>query len=151
VPGRAGHNQAVAPEQRRLLRAIARSVPWALAAILATAGLCLVLGAPRWATSILVPAAALAAVAACTRDDWRALRGGPGGSAPSRGAMAVAVAHLVLPIVGVPVAIEGLRTHDRSLAIAGTSLLVIVVLNSAVLLPWRTARRQKRERAGRAR
>ena len=106
------------------------------------------LGAPRWATSILVPTVALLASLAYTRDEWRAMRGP---AAPSPAVLAIAGAHVVLPLVGVPLAIEGLRSGNRALAIVGTALLALVVANSAVLLPWLTARRQRRERARRAR
>jgi hypothetical protein len=72
-----------------------------------------------------------------------------GAGPPSRGLRALAAAHLVFPLIGVPLAIEGLRTGDRVLAAAGTSLLGFVVLDAAVVLPWYTARRQRRERAAR--
>jgi hypothetical protein len=131
-------------EQRRFLRALARSLPWALAAILVTAGLCLLVGAPRWAASILVPVVGVLVPLAYARDELRAQRG-------AAGAWALAAAHLVLPLVGIPLAIEGLRSGNRALAMTGTGLLVLVVVSSAIVLPWLTARRQKRERAGRAR
>ncbi|HKP90906.1 MAG TPA: hypothetical protein VJT75_13145 [Thermoleophilaceae bacterium] len=54
---------------------------------------------------------------------------------------------MALPLVAVPLAIEGLRSHDDALAIVGTALLACVVVNSAIVLPWVTARRQRRRRA----
>jgi hypothetical protein len=132
----------VPPEQRKLLRAIARSLPWALAAIAATGALCIALDAPRWLTSILVPLVALAAPLAYARDELRLAGGGA-----SRSAMAVAAAHVGFPLVGVPLAIEGLRSHRDLLAVVGTTLLALVVVDSAVVLPWITARRQRRSRA----
>ena len=129
-------------EQRRLLRAIARSLPWALAAIAAAGALCLLLDAPRWLTSILIPLVALTAPLAYARNELRVAGGGA-----SRSAMAVAAAHVGFPLVGVPLAVEGLRSHQDVLAIVGTTLLALVVVDSAVVLPWMTARRQRRSRA----
>jgi hypothetical protein len=104
--------------------------------------------------SILVPMVGVAVPLACAREEWRALLAAArerGAAAPSRRGWALAAAHLVLPLAGVPLAIEGLRSGNRALAMVGTGLLVLVVVNSAIVLPWRTARRQKRERARRAR
>ena len=116
-----------------------------MAAFVVTLAICLWLDVPRWATSMLVPATPMIVGFALVRHELR------GVTLPSRPYLALAAAHLLLPIVGVPLAIEGLRTHNRALAIVGTSLLGLVVVNSAVILPWRTARRHSRERARRAR
>jgi hypothetical protein len=129
-------------EQRRFLHAVARSLPWAVAAVVVTIGLCALLGAPRWAASIAVPTVALAVPLAYAREGLRAIRGGA-----TRSQLAVVAAHVALPLVGVPLAVEGLRSDDRPLAIVGTALLACVVLNAAIVLPWLTARRQRRGRA----
>jgi hypothetical protein len=74
------------------------------------------------------------------------------GAAPaSRGQWVLAAAHIVLPLIGVPLAIEGLRSGNHALALVGTALLVLVVVDSAIVLPWLAARRDRRTRAGRAR
>jgi hypothetical protein len=153
-PACAGNNGPVPPEQRRFLQALVRSLPWVLAAVAVAVGFSVALAAPRWAISILVPCVACAVPLVYTRAERRAMGAAArerGAGAPSRGLRALAAAHLVLPLIGVPLAIEGLRTGDRILALAGTSLLGFVVLDAAVLLPWHTARRQRRERASRAR
>jgi hypothetical protein len=139
------------PEQRRFLRAIARGLPWALAAGAAMALACLLLGAPRWAASIAVPLAASPVPLVHARAERRAMVAaarGRGAGPLSRGLVALAAAHVALPLVGVPLAVEGLRSGNRPLAVAGTSLLAFVVLDGAILLPWHAARRQRRARSG---
>jgi hypothetical protein len=138
----------VPPDQRRLLHALARSLPWALAAIVLAVVLCLALGVPRLAVSLIVPAVAVAVPLACTREERREARAAArarGGGRP-RGPGALAAVHVAACLTGVPLATQGLRAGNRTLAMAGTALLAIVVLDSAVLFPWRTARRQRRER-----
>jgi hypothetical protein len=98
-----------------------------------------------------VPAVALAVPLACARRELRAMRTAHGTAPVPRVLAAVAAAHVVLPLVGVPLAIEGLRSGNRAVAFVGTGLLAVVVVDSAIVLPWLTARRQKRRRAGRAR
>jgi hypothetical protein len=103
------------------------------------------LGVPRWAASILVPLVAVAVPLAYAREERRAIRG-----TASRAWLAVAAAHVVLPLIGVPLAVEGLRSGNRAVALVGTGLLAAVVVDAAVVLPWLAARRQKRGRGARA-
>lgn len=99
---------------------------------------------------MVVPAVACAVPLAYARGERRAMAAAArerGASPPPRWVVALAAAHVAAPLVGVPLAIEGLRAGSQALALAGTGLLVLVVLDGTVLLPWHTARRQRRERA----
>ena len=140
------------PEQRLLLGAIARSLPWTAVGIAVTVAACVLAGAPRWAASMVVPVVAFLVPLAYARRELRAVRAAArerGATPPPRRLRALAAAHVAFPLVGVPLAIEGLRTGNRALAWVGTGLLVFVVVDATVLLPWHAARRQRRVRAGR--
>jgi hypothetical protein len=148
----------VRPEQARFFRAYLRAVPWALAAGMAGLGLWFLLRPPAWVVIPLLLIPPVAVLLVLPRKEWLAMM------APAREARAARIARgepppfrptplqwlllalrLVTPLVGAALLMLG----HGAVKYAGVVLLVLYVLDSAVLSPLRTARRQERARRAR--